>query len=235
MTTQSSKVIISYSGGSAGDMFTLSCNGEPLTTLTGIRVSQPATLKDYEHKVKMGENPILKDELNKMPYQYVNTHMLNEIVGMGIPVYNVVISDKEVQLKTVYRQMQLQRLGIQVDNNEKSWYYTIKQYCDDKDFGSAAKFWLDKAMVHWLNGMEYRLNFTNANLLNFNRIYLKDFADDIESQGWNQNIELLKSNHAKWLEKNKDFSYEKTLDVMKQKIASMNWDKREGWIFYNPL
>ena len=170
MTTQNSKTIISYSGGSAGDMFTLSCNGEKIDVLTGIRVSQPATLKDYEHRIKIGESANLLEELNKIPYQFVNTHMLDEVVDREATVYNIVMANKEVQLATVYRQMQIQKLRMEVDTNKHSWYYVIKGYVDNKDYQAAAEYWLDNAIKHWLDRMEYILNFTNASVLNFDKV-----------------------------------------------------------------
>lgn len=234
MTTQNSKTIISYSGGSAGDMFTLSCNGEKIDVLTGIRVSQPATLKDYEHRIRIGESANLLEELNKIPYQFVNTHMLDEVVDREATVYNIVMANKEVQLATVYRQMQIQKLRMEVDTNKHSWYYVIKGYVDNKDYQAAAEYWLDNAMKHWLDRMDYRLNFTNASVLNFDKLYTDDFVDDLLKQGWHHHIPLLRYNHAIWLKKNKQFTREKTIESMKQKISSMDWDQTEGWISYSP-
>ena len=233
MTTLNSKTIISYSGGSAGDMFTLSCNGEKIDSLTEIWVSQPATLKNYEHQLKMGQPANLAEELHKMPYQYVNTHMLDEVVGKEAIVYNIVMADKDVQLKTVYRQMQLQKLRIRIDLNPHSWYYTIKAYCDANDYQSAAEYWLDKAKDYWIDRMNYRLGFSAANFLNFDKLYTESFVDDLEKQGWIHNLQVLEHNHVLWLKKNSEFTKEKTLKIMAQKISTMDWQKQEGWIVFN--
>lgn len=229
-----SKTIISYNGGSAGDLFTLSCNGERLEQLTHHRVVQPATLKNYEHKIKMGENVSLFDEMQSLPYQFVSTHMLDELIGHGIDICNIVISDKDVQHMTVCRQLQLQKLQIQIDHNPLSWYTTIKRYCATKSYSAAAGYWFEKSKQYWIDRMNHRLNFVQGITLNFNMLYTEKFVDHLEKQGWAHNIELLRANHTEWLKENTDFTYEKTVKIMAEKMATMNWDQTEGWIVYNP-
>lgn len=232
MTTQNSKIIISYNGGSAGDLFVKSCNDEILHELRFSRVVQHSTLKNYEHKVRMGIDASLDEELNLLPYRYVNTHMLDEVIDKGYEVYNIIITDPKVQHQTIYRQMQIQQLRIQVDNND--WYTTIRNYCLNKDYTNAAIQWYKKAENLWIDRMAYRISFKRAKVLNFNSLYTLNFVDSLIQQGWHHNISLLRNNHSKWLEENHSFGYEKTIETMANKLSKMDWYKTDGWVEYNP-
>ena len=228
-----SKTIISYNGGSGGDMFTLSCNGRALTGLTNLRVVQPATLKDYEALIQKGLPANLDEELTKSNYQYVCTHLLDEIVDKGFEVCNVIITDTDIQLYTIYRQMQLQKLRIIV-NNDHVWFSAVKNYCLNKDYTSAAEYWFENAKKLWLDRMKYRINFTNCKQINFNKLYTNEFVKDLKSQGWTHNLTMLYPNHSKWLRENGKFSYQKTIEMMRLKLSTMNWNQPEGWIEFNP-
>jgi len=224
-----SKTIISYNGGSAGDMFTLSCNGKPLLGLTNLRVVQSSTLKDYELLVQKGIPANLNEELLKTPYQFVNTHLLDEVIGKGFDVYNIVMDDPEIQLYTIYRQMQIQKLRIIV-NHDHIWFNTVKNFCLNKEYESAAIYWFDNAKKIWLDRMEYRINFTKTKQLNFNKLFTSNFVDDLISQGWTHNLSMLVPNHNKWLREIGKFSYRKTIEMMRLKLSTMNWNQSEGWI-----
>lgn len=228
-----SKTIISYNGGSAGDMFTLSCNGKPLLGLTTLRVVQPSTLKDYESLIQKGLPADLDKELLKIPYNFVNTHLLDEIIDKGFDVYNVVIDDPEVQLYTIYRQMQIQKLRIIV-NHEHVWFNTVKNYCLSDNCIAAAEYWFDNAKKLWLDRMNYRIKFDKCKQLNFNKLFTNDFVDDLVSQGWMHNLSMLVPNHKKWLRENGKFSHQKTIDMMSLKLSTMNWNQSDGWIEFTP-
>jgi hypothetical protein len=228
-----SKTIISYNGGSAGDMFTLSCNGKPLLGLTNLRVVQSSTLKDYELLVQKGIPANLDEELLKTPYQFVNTHLLDEVIGKGFDVYNIVMDDPEIQLYTIYRQMQIQKLRIIV-NHDHIWFNTVKNFCLNKEYESAAIYWFANAKKIWLDRMEYRINFTKTKQLNFNKLFTSNFVDDLISQGWTHNLSMLVPNHNKWLREIGKFSYQKTIDMMRLKLSTMNWNQSEGWIEFVP-
>lgn len=226
-----SKTIISYNGGSAGDLFTLSFNMQELSELTKLRVVQPATLKGYELLVQRGITASLDEELEKIPYQYASTHLLDEVANRGFNVYNIIIDDPAVQLYTIYRQMHLQKLAIVV-NEEHIWFNTVRDFCLNKDYQSAAKYWFDNAKKIWLDKMKYRINFQNAKQINFNKLFTDEFVDDLASQGYTS--ALLKKNHSKWLTENQVFSYDNTISVMSSKLETMDWNKKEGWIEYSP-
>ena len=228
-----SKSIISYNGGSAGDMFTLSCNGKPLLGLTNSRVVQPSTLKNYEALVQKGIPAILDEELTNVNYQYVSTHLLDEVIDKGFDVYNIIITDPEVQLYTIYRQLHLQKLRIIV-NHEHIWFNTVKNFCLNKEYEAAAIYWFENAKKLWLDRMEYRINFNKTRQLNFNKLFTSNFVDDLINQGWTHNLSMLAPNHNKWLRENGKFSYQKTIDMMRLKLSTMNWNQSEGWIEFVP-
>jgi len=217
-----SNTIISYNGGSAGDLFVLSCNGKPLTGLKNSRVLQTATLKNYEALLQKGISANLKEELLNVSQPFVNTHLLDEVVDNGFDVYNIIIDDPEVQLYTIYRQMQIQKLRI-IINHEHIWFNTVKNFCLEKDYVSAAKYWFENAKNLWLDRMEYRIKFDKCKKLNFNKLFTDDFVDDLVSQGWTHNISLIASNHREWLKENKKFSYQNTIDTMAYKLSVMDW------------
>jgi len=228
-----SKTIISYNGGSAGDMFTLSCNGRPLLGLTNLRVVQPSTLKEYEALIQKDLPANLDEELNKINYQYASTHLLDEIVDKGFDVYNIIINDPEVQSYAVYRQMQIQKLRIIV-NHDHIWFNTVKNFCLNKEYESAAIYWFDNAKKIWLDRMAYRIKFTKAKQLNFNKLFTNDFVHDLTIQGWTHNLSMLVPNHNKWLRENGKFSYQKTIEMMRLKLSTMNWNQSDGWIEFVP-
>jgi hypothetical protein len=228
-----SKTIISYNGGSAGDMFTLSCNGRPLLGLTNLRVVQPSTLKEYEALIQKDLPVNLDEELNKIDYQYASTHLLDEIVDKGFDVYNIIINDPEVQSYAVYRQMQIQKLRIIV-NHDHIWFNTVKNFCLNKEYESAAIYWFDNAKKIWLDRMAYRIKFTKAKQLNFNKLFTNDFVHDLTIQGWTHNLSMLVPNHNKWLRENGKFSYQKTIEMMRLKLSTMNWNQSDGWIEFVP-
>lgn len=229
-----SKSIISYNGGSAGDLFTLSSNGKPLLGLKKSRVVQPSTLKDYEGLIQKGLPANLDEELSKVSYPFVNTHLLDEVIDKGFDVYNIIITDPEVQLYTIYRQMQLQRLRI-IINHEHIWFNTVKNYCLDKNYKEAAEYWFENAKKIWLDRMEYRIKFDKCKQLNFNKLYTTEFVDDLISQGWTHNVSILAPNHRKWLTENKKFSHQKTIEMMSLKLSLMDWKQKEGWIEFMPI
>ena len=226
-----SKTIISYNGGSAGDLFTLSANKEPLLELTLSRVVQPSTLKIYEGMIQKGIHADLNEELHKIPYKFVSTHLLDEIVDQD--VYNIIIDDPKVQMYTIYRQMQIQRLRI-IINHEHIWFNTVKNYCLENNYAAAAEYWFENAKKIWLDRMEYRIKFDKAKKLNFNKLFTSEFVTDIQNQGWEHSLNLLSPNHKKWLTENDKFSYQKTIDIMSSKLSTMNWHQKEGWVEFIP-
>jgi len=204
-----------------------------LTGLKNSRVLQTATLKNYEALLQKGIPTNLKEELLNVSQPFVNTHLLDEVVDNGFDVYNIIIDDPEVQLYTIYRQMQIQKLRI-IINHEHIWFNTVKNFCLEKDYVSAAKYWFENAKNLWLDRMEYRIKFDKCKKLNFNKLFTDDFVDDLVSQGWTHNISLIASNHREWLKENKKFSYQNTIDTMAYKLSVMDWHQQEGWIEYTP-
>lgn len=234
MTIQTfSKTIVSYLGGSAGDLFVYSMNGNHLHSLAGIRVENSATLKNYEMKLKKGEDVKLLDELDQLNYKFINTHLYHELISnKGVNLLSIVIDDPEIQLKCIYRQMQIQKLRIVV-NDTHDWFNIVKDHCVNNRHYDAAVYWFENAKQLWLDAMQHRLYDTEYKKINFNKLFDKSFVPDITSQGWDTNLDVLESNHNFWLTENNIFNYNRTVESMTNKLKSMDWSKTSGWIEYN--
>jgi hypothetical protein len=226
MITQNLK-FVSYLGGSAGDLFTVSANGSIIDP-TKISVQNNSSIKMYEKDIEQ-DILCLDRILPSITTEYVSTHLFLPLVNAGHFVINIVIDDSAVQNTIILRQMQLQKLRIQVQPNEV-FFKIIKSYCLDGKFKKAAEVWLFKAKSIWLEQMQQRLESTQSSVLNFNQLFSSTFANSIEKQGWDRNAELLYQNHQYWLEKNQNFSISTTLNCMEQKLKSMDWAQATGSI-----
>lgn len=218
---------VSYLGGSAGDMFVSSLNGNILN-FKGVIASNKNSLKPYENLIEA--NPAeLEQVLQKLAPGYVSTHLFSLLVEKGADVINVVITDPVIQEKIILRQMHLQRLEINVAPNE-TFFKIIKQRCTNQQFKSAAEVWLWFAQQRWQDAMSQRLLDPRTRQLNFNKLFDPTFVDSLKEQGWQHNINILQTNHALWLEKNQNFSKEKTIESMSLKLKSMDWLQKSGII-----
>jgi hypothetical protein len=234
MTTQNfTKTIVAYLGGSAGDLFVYSMNGNNLHKLAGIRVDNPATLKMYEMKAKKGESVDLLTELTQLNFQFINTHLYDELIGnTDVNLLSIIVDDPEIQLKCIYRQMQIQKLRIIV-NDTHDWFNTVRYHCLNNQYNEAAIYWFENAKQLWLNAMHHRIQNTDYTKINFNKLFDVDFVSDIHNQGWDINLDILKTNHDFWLTENHTFNYNSTIASMAHKLKSMDWQKTSGWIEYN--
>lgn len=227
------KTIVTYVGGTAGDLFTYSMNGTHLCALSGLRVDNPATLKTYELKLKKGEDVNLSDELDNLNYLFVSTHLFDDFVhSNNINLLSVVVTDPDVQLKCIYRQMQLQRLRIIV-NDTHEWFNIVKNHCLKGNQYDAATYWFDNAKKLWLDAMNRRIN-CQIKTLNFNNLFDSTFTENLSKQKWSTNLDILETNHKFWLLKNNEFNYNTTIETMANKLRTMNWHQDSGWIEYVP-
>jgi len=218
--------IVSYLGGSGGDWFTASANGQNINLVNGAHPNIN-TLKPHEEDIKLG---LIKLENVLTYYQkpYVSTHLFEELLHLHQPIINIVISDPYVQHIVVLRQMYLQQLRIMVNPNE-TFFRLVQNLCQKQKFEQAAHLWFVKAKQLWLERMNTRLSHKTQQL-NFNYLFDTKFVDSIRSQGWTQNISLLQQNHQLWLDKNQHFSLESTLSSMTNKLKIMNWQQSHGTI-----
>lgn len=226
------KTIITYQGGSAGDMFTKSCNGDTITNMSTAFVKQEATLKTYEQKVKEGGVVDLDNELSQLNYQYVSTHLFEEVINKGFNVVSIVVTDPDVQMTVIYRQLQVQKLRMKIDEHDE-WYINTRNFCLSGDYNAAANYWFENNKGYWLRRMKTRLG-TMMPHLNFNRLFENDFVNSLQLQGWEHNLDILSENHKHWITKNSDFSLEKTIAALTRKLSMMDWTLKSGWVMYTP-
>lgn len=234
MITQNlNKTIISYQGGSAGDMFTLSCNGYYIRKMNRIHIPQKASLKTVEQKIKEGKIINLEEEIKNFQFNFVNTHLLQEIIDKGCKVLSIVITDPKVQLVAIYRQLQIQKLRMKV-NFQDEWFINTRNYCINKKFVDAAEYWFENNKNYWLIKMQERINENRVKQINFNSLFTTEFTKSLNYQGWSLNTEILNHNHRIWLKENNFFSKENTLKSLQTKLSLMNWHTNDGWVIYQP-
>lgn len=218
--------LISYLGGSGGDWFTASANGHAVNLVNGAHANVDS-LKPHEPDIKSGRIDI-ETVLGKYHSQYVSTHLFEHLAHLPHYTINVIIDNPDVQHWVVLRQMYLQRLRIMVAPHE-TFFVLVKNLCQKQKFEQAAHLWFVKASQAWMASMAARLHHTGPQL-NFNCLFDVAFVRSVESQGWIQNIKLLKQNHEIWLTKNQNFSLDATLASMTSKLTSMPWQQEHGII-----
>jgi hypothetical protein len=228
MTTQNFK-FVSYQGGSAGDLFTASANGYRIDSTKPL-VHTSDSLKPYEKMLETGLAGI-DDILTKFNNQYISTHLVHLLVKKHF-VINVIIQQPNVQDLIVLRQMELQRLAIDV-KPDQTFFKIIKNFCVKEHYAKAAEIWFLNSKNIWQQQMQHRFTVNAAVTLDFGQLFESSFVDSLVEQGWIHNTDLLRENHKVWLEKNQNFSFEKTVSTMADQLAAMNWHQKSGTIMFS--
>jgi hypothetical protein len=226
---------VSYLGGSAGDMFVVSMNSGTLNLVQGAQANTNS-IKPYE-KLLQQHPEKLNEIVSQLAPGYVSTHLFSHLIDQGAEVISVVVKDPEIQQQIIFRQMYLQRLRINIEP-QQTFFKIVKQLCDKHNYSAAAKTWFQMANQLWCNNMQHRLQDARPQQLVFDKLFDKDFVEDLRQQGWNHNIDQLQQNHYVWLEKNRSFSQSATLAAIEQKLQTMNWSQQTGQIqseVFNPI
>lgn len=225
------KVLVSFLGGTAGDMFTVSMNGKKI-------YEQPETFDFNRSTIKsLKFNSILElnRSVNKNSTKFISTHDIRSAIKSDFHNINIIVSDKNVQELCILRQMYHQALKIKVES-DSSWFNVVSTYCKNKKFLKAANFWFGSARKLWLDEMAYRTTITK-NLLDFSAIFNPEkFIDSLKEQGLNYNLDILMYNYQKWLLKNNEYNFNKknTIESMAYKLSKMNFNKIQGIVEYEP-
>jgi len=231
MTIQNFK-FISYNGGSAGDLFTVSCNGHRLNPNSNNQIIPNAngqSIKTYEPDLLAGKID-LPSVLAAFSPGYISTHQISLIERYQGQLVNIVIDDPDVQDITIFRQMQLQTLRISVDHTQH-WFLLVKSLCKKGKFEEAADCWFRLARDLWKKQMADRIKSAYPSV-NFNQLFTDSASKSIEQQGWTHNIEIFDHNHQIWFQNNQNFSKTKTIQSMAHKLAAMPWDQESGVVSY---
>lgn len=229
----SNKFLISYLGGSGGDFFCNSCNGIYIKNIN-LAVKNKITLKKIENKKNKFK---ILSTLNKTNYQFINTHLFQEILNNNIPVISLIFRKNNVMEKIILRQMQIQHLTIKI-NKEEYILNLIRKLCFNKEYNKAAKLYFEFSKNLWLEKHQSRVLHKNKifKTLYFDELFSNNFCESLKNQQWNVNLEILKINHIHWLKKNNihNFTYNNTIDSMSYKFSQMPWNVEEGYIKYVP-
>jgi hypothetical protein len=236
MNTQSSKhskVLISYQGGSGGDMITSSLNDLTIAHHLKLAINNnDFNLKPFEPFYDLRT---LTDIAESMPCRYLSTHELKLLYEYQGLVINLVVSDPKVRRTIVLRQMYLQTLKIQVDP-DSIWFQIVRSYCNNGKYLKAAKYWLAQAESIWNSCMDLRLLTQHKHIQNISidSLFTTDFVAEFVNQLGAPNMSRLQSNHAIWLDKNHQDKWclDSTLESMSRKLEKMDWSQESGIIIF---
>jgi hypothetical protein len=222
-------VLISYQGGTAGDMLTASLNNIELNfdQSNFVRVKD-FSLKDIKFKTVADLHKIVAEKSQ----EYLSTHEFKLLFDSGLRWINIEVTDPTTKELCILRQMKIQRLNIAVDPNSH-WFQIVKTLCNKAKYLDAADYWFSRARNLWLTEMDHRIITNVPKRINFNKLFSDDFYNSIVQQGYD--IPALKDNHAKWLQKNlaDSWSKESTLDSIADKLSQMDWARTSGIVTYN--
>jgi len=200
MTHTPDKIFVTYPGGSGGDLLTATCNGITVTadqlhhTAHGISYFQvpPFTLKKSDDFIRAG-TVTLADVADAMPYQYVSTHLIQELTVCD--VIRVVITDPEVMQQLIYRQQMLQ---VHVFRHHDPLTEVLKKLCAQHKYQQAAETFLYFASkhAHQINQLRSQWVFERATTMDFSDIMCPGF---VPAQLSAQFVPLWCANHEFWL------------------------------------
>lgn len=226
--------VITYQGGSAGDMFAAGLNGVAIDFQDREHVQQPPwSLKLKEAKIISGKMD-LGSAIRDSCFDFVTTHLFEPLQSLNFHVISIIILDPEATKLTILRQMKFQRLNIEVKPEETA-YRLIKSAADRQNWQKAARCWFAMAWNKWHQDQRRRIDnpLHWSRTLNFDRLYEDDFVDSLSNQKFYTNLDLIKHNHSAWLSKNLNHSLENTLSSMVQKLQKMDWTKQQGLVMYD--
>lgn len=227
--------LVTYLGGSSGDMFTASLNNIRLDfskkNLVG-NVKHSYSIKQHENKIIM-EKLDLSNLLMSYKHKFISTHLYHELDTLPNHKILLLCKSEDVGEKIILRQMQLQHLSIEV-NHEQKFFLLVLSLCKKQKFEKAAKIWFEMSKKLWQENMRNRLkkNLKNSTPIYIDKIFTSQFYDSLVEQKKLFNLGTLKENHYQWIKKNNQFNYNKTISAMSSKLAVMDWSQQKGTIKY---
>jgi hypothetical protein len=231
------KTLITYLGGSGGDLLTASLNNIQLSflekNLPTNRVSY--SIKQHEDKIITKELD-LTSLLSLYKQQFISTHLYNELDNLTNSKISLLCTDEKIIEKIILRQMQIQYLSIEI-NPEEKFFSIIFSLCKKQLFKQAAKIWFEMSRELWKGDMKNRLKKTlnNNTTIYIDEIFTSHFYNSILEQKKILKLGTLKENHHRWLKKNDQYDYEKTISAMESKLSTMDWTQQKGIIKYSQL
>jgi hypothetical protein len=157
------KTLITYLGGSGGDLLTASLNNIQLSFL-----ENTLPTNRFSYSIKQHEDKIItkKLDLNSLlslyKQQFISTHLYNELDNLTNPKISLLCTDEKIIEKIILRQMQIQRLSIKI-NPQQKFFSIIFSLCKKQLFKQAAKIWFEMSREVWKGNMKNRLKKTLNN------------------------------------------------------------------------
>lgn len=232
MHQNNSQTFISYQGGSAGDLITASLNGIKLNC------NQVARVQSTDFSLK-NKNANTLENIQKISstilWPYISTHEFSLFLGSSLSWITLEVTDPDIICVCIFRQMQLQRLRIKVEESS-FWFQTVKSLCRAKKYQAAAQYWFTQSQNIWMTNLEYRQQHRQqaTYCINLNKLFDKTFPYSFQLQMPHTDGSMLKENHELWLEKNHPgiWSKQLTIDAMTKKLEKMDWTMTSGIVEY---
>ena len=220
---------VSYLGGSAGDMFTASCNGINLVDTNQFChtkvVTAPVkvcTIKYKDKQIQSGKIS-LHQAIANIPFEFISTHLFHELGDNK--VLNIIVKDKQVLNRIIQRQMWLQRLTIKKDSGDIAT--RVYNLCLSKRFLDASKFWFAFSKKLAVDRMADKIQSQQHRQLDFSKLFTNDFVSSLNEQNFNTNTEILKLNHNFWIQGQPILSDNDVIESICEKFITYNWDNND--------
>jgi len=220
---------VSYLGGSAGDMFTASCNGIDLTDTDGFRHRKIITASNKVYTIKHQDNCIRSGEISldkaiaDVPFEFVSTHLFNELCDNK--VLNIIVHDKQVLDRIIQRQMWLQRLTLKKDDGNIATY--VYNLCLAKQFINASKFWFAFSKKIAIDRMADKIQSQRYQKLDFSKLFTNDFVGSLNDQHFTTNTGILELNHNAWIQRQPLLSDNDVIDSICEKFITYKWSNND--------
>jgi hypothetical protein len=220
---------VSYLGGSAGDMFTASCNGINLVdtnqfchTKVVIAPVTACTIKHKEKQIQSGKIS-LHQAIADIPFEFISTHLFHELGDNK--VLNIIVNDTQVFDKMIQRQMWLQRLTVKKDSGNIATH--VYNLCLQKRFMDASEFWFAFSKKLAINRMADKIQSQQHQKLDFSKLFTNDFVSSLNEQNFTTNTKILKLNHDFWIQGQPLLSYNDVVESICEKFKTYDWDSND--------
>lgn len=230
------KILITYLGGSGGDLLAGSLNNTHMDVIDNIPSNRHLySIKYYENDI-ISKKKNLKELLLSYKTKFISTHLYTELEHAPNHKISLLSSVEKIQEKIILRQMQLQNLEIEIKHEQKN-FCILLSLCKKKLFKKAAVFWFEFSRQIWKEKMKTRLKkqLDNSTIIYIDEIFTTYFYNSIKEQKISFDLGTLKENHHRWLKENDQFDYKKTISAIELKLSAMDWTQQEGIIKYSQL
>jgi len=227
-------IVVTYQGGSAGDMFAAGANGIKVDFSQREYVHQPSwSIKKQEPLIKQGKID-LSAAIRDKQHDFVTTHIYEPLRVLKFATISIIMSDPDAIEQTIMRQMKLQMLSIEI-NPAQTAYNLIKKSVDQQRWQAAAISWFAMAKKNWYQDLAHRTGHAlpNSKVLVFDRLYHEDFVDSLSTQGFSTNLDVIECNHRTWLSVNSNQTFDTTVQSMVHKLQRMDWNQKQGFVTYD--